>query len=432
MRRTDEYPMDPEVAAALDAIDATLAGEPVDPEHAEVAELALLLAAGRQQIEPEFARSLDQRVVRRFAPEPAGQGSKRGWRWAWGSAGGLAAGLAAVVAVVVVTSGGGGGGPSGFSASTASSATVTAASSSSAAAVAPKAAGAGPSAAAPLSQRAPQSSRASGSATAGGAAASAAQGNPSSSAAIPQAAAGSATAGLRPPANGRKIVQSAQLALTAAPSRIDDVAQQVFDVVGLENGIVSRSTVTATGGPDGYAEFQLSVPSANLPDAMTRLSRLRGAHVASRTDTTQDVNNQYVDANRRLADDRALRTALLKQLANAVTQAQIDSLNAQIHDAEAAIASDQAALGGLNHQINFSQISLTIGAAAVPVTHGGGSTGFTLGRAAHDAGRVLTVAAGVALIALAVLVPVGLLAGLALWIGTTLRRRRREQALDLA
>jgi hypothetical protein len=46
--------------------------------------------------------------------------------------------------------------------------------------------------------------------------------------------------------------------------------------------------------------------------------------------------------------------------------------------------------------------------------------------------RVLAVAAGVALIALAALVPAGLLATLAWWNAGTLRRRRREQALDLA
>ncbi len=55
MRRTDE-PLDPEILAQLDAIDATLAGEPVDPEYAELAELALLLTAERQAPEPEFAQ----------------------------------------------------------------------------------------------------------------------------------------------------------------------------------------------------------------------------------------------------------------------------------------------------------------------------------------------------------------------------------------
>ena len=235
-----------------------------------------------------------------------------------------------------------------------------------------------------------------------------------------------------PPNNGRKIIQSAQLALTTAPDRVEAVAQQVFDVLGRENGVVSRSTVTATGGTDGYAQFELRVPSSALSATMNSLSRLRYAHVSSRTDNTQDVNDAFVSVTHRLADARTLRTALLGRLANAVTQQQIDSLNARIHDAEASIASDEATIRDLNRRINFSQITLSINAAAepVPVSHQSGS--FTLGKAAHDAGRVLTVAAGVALIALAALVPVALIGGLALWIGAAVRRRRREQALDAA
>jgi len=202
-------------------------------------------------------------------------------------------------------------------------------------------------------------------------------------------------------------------------------------VVGSEHGIVNRSTVTATGGPDGYAEFQLSVPSSNLSQTMSQLSRLRGANVVSRTDATQDINGRFVSAGRQLADARALRTALLKQLAGAHTTSQINSLTAQIHDAETSIASDQAALRTLNRQVDYSQITVTINAAAVvAVAHGGSS--FSIGKAAHDAGRVLTVAAGVGLIVLAALVPLALVVALAWWIAAAIRRRRREQALELA
>jgi Domain of unknown function (DUF4349) len=420
MPRLDDYPIDPDVTAALDAIDATLAGEPVDPKHAELAELALLLADERPEIDPEFARSLDDRVARRFAarpggrvggrvggPQSSGAGSSRGRRWMWKPiAGTLAAGFAAVVVVVIVGSGGGGSLSDISSSSTFKSAATTAASSA-----------AGPSAtAAPAPEHA---TAAAASGSSGSAASSAASG--SGSAPAPQ-----------PPSNGRKIVQSAQLALTSAPNHVEDVAQEVFDVVGRENGVVNRSTVTATGGTDGYAQFQLRVPSGSLSATMNLLSRLRYAHVSSRTDNTQDVNDAYMSVTHRLADARALRSALLKQLANAVTQQQIDSLGARIRDAEASIASDEATIRTLNRRINFSQITLSINAASAPapVTHGSGS--FTLGKAAHDAGRVLTVAAGVALVGLAALVPIALIVALALWIWVAIRNRRREQALDAA
>lgn len=44
--------------------------------------------------------------------------------------------------------------------------------------------------------------------------------------------------------------------------------------------------------------------------------------------------------------------------------------------------------------------------------------------------RVLTVAAGVALIAAAAIVPIALIAALAWWIAAAVRKRRREHALD--
>jgi hypothetical protein len=331
--------------------------------------------------------------------------AKRPRRWFAPFAGLSAAAVAAVVAVVVVSSGGGGVSGAGVESSTV----------------------------------APQANQASGSAASNGAAD--VRSGPAKASSSARSAAASATAPTfapaptattaapQPPANGRKIVQSAQLQLTAAPARIEDVAQQVFDVVGREKGVVKNSTVTAGAG--GYAQFQLSIPSGNLGATMTALSNLRHAHVASRTDTTQDVNNAYVSATRQLADDRALRTSLLRQLGKAVTQAQIDSLNARIHDAEHAIARDEAAIRSLNNKISYSQVSVDVNGYVGPVAHSH-SSGFTIGKAAHDAGRVLTVAAGVALISLAVLVPLALVGGLAAWIAATVRRRRREQALDVA
>ena len=60
------------------------------------------------------------------------------------------------------------------------------------------------------------------------------------------------------------------------------------------------------------------------------------------------------------------------------------------------------------------------------------SSGFTLTRAGHDALHVLVVSAGVALITLAVMIPVGLVVALLMWLWVWLRQRRREHALDAA
>jgi hypothetical protein len=421
MRRVDDTPLDPRVAASLDAIDRTLAGDPIDPDAVELAELTVLLAGERPRTPAGFANALDARVQRRFAPG-APQTERRRHRgrwWLWTPATGLAAALLAAIVIVLGGSGGGVGSSIG-GASSSNSTSFGASRAHGSSAHGSAASSASRSASVPFHPSAPaaQPRRSAAQSTA-------------ASPAQPTAAASSQAPVLQPPPNGRKIIQGAQLALTAASSRIDDVAQEVFVVVGQAHGIVSSSTVTATGGPNGYAQFQLRIPSASLGQTMAALSSLRYARVASRTDTTQDVNDQYQADVRRLADARALRTSLLKQLANATTQAEIDSLTAQIHDADAAISSDETTLQSLNNQINYNQVTVTIngGLTPIPVQTGGGGFGF--GRAAHDAGRVLSVAAGLALIGLAALVPFALLGALGWWVGLAVRRRRRRQALDL-
>jgi hypothetical protein len=227
------------------------------------------------------------------------------------------------------------------------------------------------------------------------------------------------------------VIQSAQLELSARPGRIETVAQQVFDVIGTEKGIVNSSHVTSGGQVGSYASFALSVPSAQLQATMSALSQLRDANVISRTDATSDVTGQVGGAGRRLAEARALRRALLKQLAAAATSGQVASLQLRLHDADVSIGSDLSTLAGLHRQVDYSNITLTIQTSAAPVSSKTGKGPFTLSRAAHDAGRVLVVVAGVALIALAVLVPIGLAGALIAWVLSTIRRRRREQALDL-
>lgn len=445
MRQSDGLPPDPEMLAELETIDLTLAGLAIDPAYAEIAELTLVTAAERPRISATFAAELDARVQRRFEATqathdvagppsatphraPPRRRRRRGGRLgavlrrpAFG--GGVIAGLAAVALAIVIVANSSDRLPQ-----------------SSGAAV--------PSVGRTLSETPAPSAKPSAGVTHGAASTGAFSTpslavSPSTNAAAGSTSSAGGSAGSSAPSpapvpNGRREVQSAQLQLSASNARLDTVSQEVYDVVGQENGIVKNSSVTSASASDSgssYATFTLSIPSQNLQATMTRLSELRYATVASRTDATQDVNDQYLNDERRLADARALRTSLLKQLQAAITEADIDSLTAQIHDAEASISSDEATLSKLQSRISFSSLSVQINASPVilhPQPATSKATGFTIGRAAHDSVRVLTVAAGVALIALAALVPFVLLVALIAWVGYWLRRRRREHALDTA
>jgi len=65
------HPFDDNEMTTLEVIDATLAGEAVEPEYAELAELTLILAGQRPVPTPAFSDALDDRVARRFARSAA-------------------------------------------------------------------------------------------------------------------------------------------------------------------------------------------------------------------------------------------------------------------------------------------------------------------------------------------------------------------------
>src|ERR1700749_136578 len=112
MRGPDSDPEGQDIAGAVMAIDATLAGDPVDPEYAELAELALILRRERPRTSDAFTARLDERVDRRFArPAPAARGTGlrrwlgQGKRALLAPTAGLVAAAAGVALVIVLTGG---------------------------------------------------------------------------------------------------------------------------------------------------------------------------------------------------------------------------------------------------------------------------------------------------------------------------------------
>jgi hypothetical protein len=394
-------PLEPEVLAALEAIDATLHGEPVDPEHADLAELALILRDERPVPDGVFLARLDRRVQDRFAApaRPA-----RAWSAHWrGSLGALTALAALCVAVVVLA-----GSLHGSRAVNGSGVSRSAASSAGASA----GVGYSPSSGSPSS------------AAGGASSAAATTTTPQTAAKVPGRAPSPRTR------RGRDLTQSARLGLEAAPGRIAGVSQEVFDVIGAEHGVVLSSHVTQTTGAPGFATFSLQVPAPRLEATLDRLSRLRHARVTTREDASADITSHVDNAAAALAAEQARRRSLLRQLAATDVAAQADRLEREAARALREIDRDQSELGALHRKVADSTIAVTV--QSLPAVHRPhrGTRGFTFARALHDAGHILLVAAGVALIALAVLIPLGLVVAFCAWVWSLVLRRRREGALE--
>ncbi len=100
-------------------------------------------------------------------------------------------------------------------------------------------------------------------------------------------------------------------------------------------------------------------------------------------------------------------------------QSRIDSLQATA-DAQ------QAALNGVKRQGRFATVDVDVTSNGPAADDGS----WNLGDALDDAGRVLEVIGGVALISLAILLPVALVVSLVALILIRARGRARDKALD--
>jgi hypothetical protein len=202
------------------------------------------------------------------------------------------------------------------------------------------------------------------------------------------------------------------------------VSQQVLAVTDRVNGIVASSSVASGDGTQSGATFTLRIPSAKLSTALSQLSRL--AHVRWRTETGDDITDTFNADQAQLAQTLAERQSLLKQLANATTPNQVESIRAQLRINDQAIAEARAALKDVRGRANYATVDLTIESHR---SGGVGGAGWTPDDALGDAQRILEVSLGVLVVAGAALIPLGAL-GVAAALGArVVRRRRREQAL---
>jgi hypothetical protein len=227
----------------------------------------------------------------------------------------------------------------------------------------------------------------------------------------------------------RDIERSASIVLGTKPGEVARAAAKVYTAVHAANGVVLNSSVeSGKAGPTG-ASFSLLIPSRKLDDALAEFSKI--AEVRSRHDATDDITAPTVGVTEELRDSNASIEGLLKELGDVETEAERESVEARLREERRRHASIRASLEHLHKRASMSEVSLRIvtnhGAGVVPP--GKDDSGWSVGDALHDAGHILTVAAGVLLIALAVLAPIALIV-LILWSLNRFRvRRLRERAL---
>ena len=400
----------------LDALDDALAGRAVDPDLADLAELAVALRDDRPAPDPAFTRALDARVERGFPRATKPQ--RRLWGVRLPRISGPALGVAASALLVIVIgisiptggdesgSGDPGSGAGGSLATTEEAPTDSASTPPNSA----KQRAGGDESATPDSTT-PSAPSTSGS-----------SGAPSTAIApMPPTTRGDPGAARR----RRFVERSAELVLATPPREIDRAAAEILRVTDELGGYVVSSTVSSNSS----GQFELRVPERKLQMALSRLSRV--AKVRQRTQSAQDITGAVVSVGERLADARTERRSLLRQLAAATTPNQTSSIRARLRLVSGQIAAAKRDLSRVKTRATRSTIAVTLLADRRRAgDEDDGASGWTPGEAFDDAVRILEVTAGVLLVALALLLPVGLV-GLLVWLAARqAAQRRRERTLD--
>jgi hypothetical protein len=223
---------------------------------------------------------------------------------------------------------------------------------------------------------------------------------------------------------GREQQLAASISLSVPTANVQAISDGVSRLAVHEEGYVEDSHTQVQQHGPSEANLTLSLPSARLSAALAAIAQL--APVSAESQSLQDITNTYNAARQRLTEALAEQQALLRALAHASTEGQIDSLRERLAQARTAVAHAQSTLRAVSRRASTAEVEVTVVGGANLA-----GEGTTLHHGLHDAGRVLTVALIVMLIAAAVLVPLAVVLAVLFGAARLWRRYARERALDV-
>jgi hypothetical protein len=215
-------------------------------------------------------------------------------------------------------------------------------------------------------------------------------------------------------AQNRQLIRTAQVDL-----RGDDVTGalvKVKDLTSREGGYIGQENSTSNSG-----SLTLRVPADRMDAVLKGLGEVEGTSVVRRETKSEDVTEQVVDVESRLATQRASVDRVRALLERAATTSEITQIEGELTKRQTDLESLQRRYDALKGQVAQSTITVSIRQGSAPPAAeeklgflGALESGW---HALLETVRVLFVVIGAVLPFAVVLVPVGVV-----WM---LRRRRR-------
>jgi hypothetical protein len=217
-------------------------------------------------------------------------------------------------------------------------------------------------------------------------------------------------------ATERKLSRSARLELTA--TKVVDV---VAEARGIALGAGGYTGQEATG--ESSATLSLAVPADKLDPVLDQLSHL-GSSLVKRELNTQDVTEQVVDVEARLATQRKSVERIRALLSQATSVSDITSIESELTSRESALESLEQQRNSLAGSVAMATVAMSIRSVAAPAPAPQEDRSGFLGGLAGGWDAFLTFGGGL-LTALGAVAPFLLIVVPLAWLGWRLNRRRR-------
>ncbi|EEP73278.1 lipoprotein [Micromonospora sp. ATCC 39149] len=211
--------------------------------------------------------------------------------------------------------------------------------------------------------------------------------------------------------------------------RVDDVdaaARSAITAVTGVGGFVGGDERSSGGTADARAELQLRVPAERFTAVLEELARL--GRQEQRAIRTEDVTEETVDLDARIATQRARVESGRKLLARATSIGDLVTLESEVARREADLASLEAKKRRLADLTSLSTITLTLVGPEAEARDTEPDTGFVVGL--RGGWTAFVASLGVLLTVLGALLPFAVALGVpvAVLLAVLRRRRRRPPA----
>lgn len=160
----------------------------------------------------------------------------------------------------------------------------------------------------------------------------------------------------------RKQIQTA--VITLETTAFAETEKRLLTVVTANNGLVESSQVAMNTDARKEGRFVIRVPQENLVLTVEALASLPNSKLRSRSVTTQDVTEEYIDVNARLDNLRLQEQRLRQLLAQAATVDEIIKIEAEISKVRTQLDSAAGRLKSLDGRITMAAITVTVNETA--------------------------------------------------------------------